>query len=139
MLSPGKPDHGRSGRCHTKWWSDPRFRAAEIGQHKILETYGVRLPPGRHLSAAATYQERCLAVRVTELNHGRIRFEGPGNPWTDEDSVFLEQLIDVAGHLDLTAREDQQVIAGSFEFCHDVGGQDNREPVLGNDFHKTLQ
>ncbi len=53
--------------------------------------------------------------------------------------MFLQQLIDVAGHLDLTAREDQQVIAGSFEFGDDVRGQDDRQPVLGNGFHEALE
>lgn len=53
--------------------------------------------------------------------------------------MFLQQLIDVAGHLDLTAREDQQVIAGSFEFGEDMRGQDDRQPVLGNRFHEALE
>ena len=83
------------------------------------------------------HQHLCLAFGHAFAHHrvavlDRLRLGGR----PDEQPVAGDEVVDLAGHLHLTGRQHDQVVADAFELGHHVRREDDRQAVLGHRGHE---
>ena len=59
--------------------------------------------------------------------------------WSDQPAVGGEQLVDLAGELDATVGEEDQVVADALEVGDEVRGEHDADRVLGRELHQAAE